>query len=72
MEVLGYKCFNKDLTNSYGTIFEIGQIYTIQGDIKFGTKGNGFHMCKRLEDTLRYFDGIHNEVSICLVRAVEK
>ena len=26
-EVVGYKAFNKDLTNRYGKKFEIGKIY---------------------------------------------
>lgn len=68
MEILGYKCFNSDLTNNYGVKFEVGKKYTTSGQIKFGTMGNGFHMCKRLEDTLRYFDAIKKEVSICEVK----
>lgn len=68
MEVIGYKCFNEDMTNSYGIKFEIGKIYTIDGPIKFGNQGNGFHMCERIEDTLRYFDAMNNDVSICLVK----
>ena len=61
MEVFGYKCFNKDLTNIYGNKFEIGKKHKVEGKIKFGTKGNGFHFCKNIEDTFRYFnttDGI--------------
>lgn len=68
MVVIGYKCFYKNLTNIYGVKFEEGKIYTTEGNIKFGLEGNGFHMCKRLEDTLRYFNGIENEVSICMVK----
>ena len=68
MEVIGYKCFNEDMTNSYSIKFEIGKIYTVNGPVKFGNQGNGFHMCERMEDTLRYFDAMKNDVSICLVR----
>lgn len=68
MEIVGYKCFNKNITNSYGLKFEIGKTYAVDGPIKFGTEGNGFHMCERLEDTLRYFDAMNEEVSICLVK----
>lgn len=68
MEVLGYKCFNEDLTNRYGIKFDIGKKYSISGDIKYGLNGNGFHMCKNFEDTLRYFDAFNDLVSICLVK----
>lgn len=63
----GYKCFDKNLTNRYGMKFEIGKTYHTDGKIKFGNDGNGFHMCLRLEDTLRYFDAINNDVDICQV-----
>lgn len=64
-EVVGYKAFNKDLTNHYGKKFEVGKIYIIPGAIKFGTHGNGFHMCKNMEDTFRYFDT--KNMTICKV-----
>ena len=67
MEIFGYKCFNKDLTNRYGFKFKVGYSYSVDGAIKFGTDGNGFHMCERLEDTLRYFDAMNLDVSICEV-----
>ena len=63
--IKGYKCFNKDLTNRYGTQFEIGKTYKITNPIKFGK--NGFHMCTNIEDTFRYFDAINEEVSVCEV-----
>lgn len=65
MEVMGYKAFNKDLTNRYGKKFEVGKIYVAPGIIKFGTYGNGFHLCKNIEDTFRYFDS--NDMTICKV-----
>ena len=65
--VFGYKCFNGDLTNNYGFKFEVGNSYNVSGIIKFGIGGNGFHMCERLEDTLRYFDAMNFDVSICEV-----
>ena len=65
--IKGYKCFNKNLINRYGIPFEIGKIYSTNGEIKFGNNGNGFHMCVNLEDTLRYFDGFHDEIDICEV-----
>lgn len=68
MEIIGYKCFNKDMTNCYGMKFEVNKTYSVYGTIKFGTYGNGFHMCERMEDTLRYFDAMHDEVSLCMVK----
>ena len=65
MEVVGYKAFNKDLTNRYGKKFETGKIYITPGIIKFGNYGNGFHLCKNIEDTFRYFDP--KNMTICKV-----
>ncbi|MDE5888464.1 MAG: hypothetical protein K2H20_00420 [Bacilli bacterium] len=56
MEVKGYKAFNKDMTNRYGLPFEVGSTYRVEGDVKFGNEGNGFHMCQNLCDVFRYFD----------------
>ncbi len=55
-KVVGFKVFNKDLTNQYGKPFELNKLYKIDGPVSFGTKGNGFHFAQRLEDTLRYGD----------------
>lgn len=68
MEILGYKSFNRDLINSYGIKFDVGKIYIAKGAIKFGLHGNGFHMCERMEDTLRYFNAMNNEICICSVK----
>ena len=64
--MLGYKCFNENLINRYGTKFEIGKIYHANGNIKFGNKGNGFHLCKNLEDTLRYFKSFNYKINILI------
>ncbi len=56
MFVVGYKAFNKDLTNRYGDKFEVGKSYCVLGDIKWGNDGNGFHLCINIEDCFRYFD----------------
>lgn len=68
MEIIGYKCFNNDMTNRYGMKFDVGKIYLTKGIIKFGINGNGFHLCKNIEDTLRYFDAMNNPVNICIVK----
>ena len=65
--IIGYKCFNKGLTNRYGYKFEVGKEYIRTGEIKFGNNGNGFHFCKNIEDTFRYFNAMEEEVEICLV-----
>lgn len=65
--ILGYKCFNKNLINNYNKTYEIGKKYEVSGEVKFGNNGNGFHFCKNLEDTLRYFDSFNEDIDICKV-----
>ena len=65
--VKGYKCFNKGLVNRYGLIFEVGKTYHTDENIQFGNEGHGFHMCKRMEDTFRYFDTLNGQIDICEV-----
>lgn len=55
--MIGYKAFDYDLVNRYGTKFELNVEYSLSGELKFGNDGNGFHFCTNLEDTLRYVDG---------------
>lgn len=68
MEVIGYKCFNKGLVNSYGKRFYVGETYVVPGKVKHGNHGNGFHLCKNMEDTFRYFKAFEEDVDVCLVR----
>ena len=63
----GYKCFNSDMTNLYGNKFEVGKKYSIRGELKIGTRGNGFHICENLEDTLKYFGAFNEDIVICEV-----
>lgn len=56
MFVIGYKGFNKDMTNRYGDKFEVGKIYHADGEISWGNNGNGFHLCSNIEDCFRYVD----------------
>lgn len=72
MEIRGYKCFNKDLTNRYGKKIEVGSVYSTNGEVKFGNDGHGFHFCKNIEDTFRYFDAMNDDVCICLVKGYGK
>lgn len=65
--ISGYKCFNCNLENRYGFKFEVGKNYKVLGDVKFGVNGNGFHMCKNMEDTFRYFNTFMDDVRVCHV-----
>lgn len=70
--IRGFKCFNSDLTNRYGVKFEVGKTYRIDGKITFGITGNGFHFCKNIEDTFRYYDTFNDDVCVCQVTGNEK
>ena len=72
MNIIGYKCFDKGLINKYGKKFSVGKIYIMPNTIKFGQNCKGFHMCKRIEDTFRYFEALKNEVEVCLVKGSGK
>ena len=67
MAIVGYKCFNKDLINRYGKKFEVGKIYIASGILMFGNKGNGFHLCKNIEDTFKFFDTSNKDICVCKV-----
>ena len=54
--IKGYKAFNSDKTNRYGFPFESGNTYSVDGEIKFGNEGNGYHLCTSTSDVFRYVD----------------
>lgn len=64
-KIKGFKAFNKGLITRYGDCFEIGRTYCVEGPIIYAK--NGFHFCKRPEDTLRYVDGFNNDIEIARV-----
>ena len=66
-EVKGYKAFNNDSTNRYGQPFTEGETYRVDGDIKFGNDGNGYHMCKSLCDVFRYVRATEEDVLVAEV-----
>ncbi len=67
-KVFGYKCFNKDHTNRYGMKFVEGRTYTSFDEVSFGsTAKGGYHMCKQMEDTFRFFPADSEEVSVARV-----
>lgn len=68
--VIGYKCFNKGLVTRYGDVLEVGKEYTSIDNPKFGH--SGFHFCKNMEDTFRYFDCFNDEVDVCIVEGFGK
>ena len=70
MSIQGYKAFHANLVNRYGIKFYEGMTYFIEGVLRFGNDGNGFHFCKRLEDTLRYFPGMEEKIDIARVTAI--
>ena len=67
MEVKGYKAFNKDATNRYGQPFTEGGTYHVEGEVKFGNDGNGYHMCTSLSDVFRYVNATEDDVLVALV-----
>jgi hypothetical protein len=66
MEIHGYKSFFHPMQTRYGQILEVGKRYITDGEIKYGTVGNGFHFCETLEETLRYVD-TKKEFDVCEV-----
>ena len=52
--ILGYKSFDESFKDISGNILKEGNCYHVDGEIKFGINGNGYHFAKNLEDTLRY------------------
>lgn len=68
-KVVGYKCFNKDHTNRYGIEFHQGRTYTsTSSDVSFGNESKvGYHMCKHMEDTFRYFPADSDDVTVARV-----
>ena len=64
--MIGYKAFNKDLT-CRGFQYEIGKTYSIKGlPILCQT---GFHFCKNIADTYRYYP-MSDNTRICKIEAI--
>ena len=61
----GYKAFGKGLQNQFAEKFIVGQVYSLHDDISY--QKNGFHFCENLEDVLRYYDGMNEDIDICQV-----
>lgn len=67
----GFKAFNKNMENRYGVKFEEGKTYSIPDNLALtaGICGTGFHYTPYLEDTLRYVNGMEEEIIIAKVTA---
>ncbi len=74
MVIKGYKAFNKDKTNRYGSPFEEGCTYTYNADekVRFGNFGVGFHFCTELADVFRYFPNDDDDVLVAKVTGTGK
>lgn len=66
--IVGYKCFNGDFTNKYKERIEPKRIYSCDDYLKY--RKRGFHFCLRLEDCLRFFEGLKEDIVICRVRVL--
>lgn len=64
--MIGYKAFNKDLT-CRGFQYEIGKTYSIEGLPILCEKG--FHFCKNIKDTYRYYP-MRESIRICKIEAI--
>ena len=66
MYIKGFKTFLKGMKTLEGNLtLQVGETYHINEPIQF--EKNGFHFCKRLEDTLHYFKNYHTDIDICAV-----
>ena len=66
MQIVGYKAFNNDKTNRYKKTFELNKLNQVTGDIKYGSCGNGYHLCTNICDVFRYFKKSLN-INVALV-----
>ena len=71
MSIYGFKAFDNNMNNRYGLNFEEGKTYQTNSNVSFGYNSGdevtGYHFCKNLEDTLRYVDGINDDIKIAEV-----
>ena len=64
----GYKSFNKDFKTFNDIIMEPNKIYELDGEIKYHKYG--YHFASRLEDTLRYVNGLEEKIILCKIKAL--
>lgn len=61
--IRGYKIYKKGLENQFLGKQEVRKNYEMYEMPVYQT--TGYHYCERLEDTLRYYDAMNDEVDIC-------
>ena len=66
--IKGYKSFNSNFETFNNIKMEPNKIYKIDENIKYHQKG--YHFAMNLEDTLRYVNGLEEEIIICQIEAL--
>lgn len=69
MEMIGYKTLDNESKNRYGKTFLPGIVYSVEGEVRFGRNGNGYHFCKNFEDSLKYLECFTRNFKLAKVRA---
>lgn len=54
--MVGYKILNKKMENRYGEKLEVGGIYQVEGIVKYGLLGNGYHFSSNICEIFRFFN----------------
>lgn len=62
--IKGYKAVYKNGMDGAGKKFEVGKKYHCDDKIAFTGDGDGIHFCARMEDSLRFVDGLSKDVKI--------
>ncbi len=66
MEVIkGFKAFNKGLISNYNIDFKENTWFHTIGEVVY--RKNGFHFCENMEDTLKYYPALHNDIDIARI-----
>ena len=66
----GYKSFNSNFETFNNIKLEPNKTYELSENIKYHKYG--YHFAKRLEDTLRYVNGLEEEIIICPIKVLGK
>jgi len=69
MYLLGYKVLDIEHKNRYGKEFVVNQNYHVDGDIRFGTNGLGYHFCLNFEDSLKYIERFTRDFTLARIKA---
>ena len=69
MKIKGYKAFHKDMTDHRGKHYVEGEVYSMKDPSKL-EREEGFHFSKRLEDSLRGYHGIEEDIVVAEVTSL--